>query len=658
MMMMCLGSWVAVVVCCCCCLLMGGVDGSAVRGGGTTTTANYYVDVRGSDDGDGSQAHPFRTVQRAQAAARSAAKSGGVNVYLNNGTFFLNSTLVFTPQDSGLSASQPIVYQSTSKTNPAQLTSAVEITGWKKVGNTTLGHIWEAPLPAGVDFFHQLWINGRRQHVARQPTRAYEKATPNSVIFKPGQLTAVPHNLDDAYVVLYESWTASLHQIASIDMDTRNITLKTTYNNKWSGSAAGSRYYLASIVEALPTPGYFYVDRHARTVSLCTNNKTDPNAEKVVAATQIELIRVQGNATAGQFVRNIHFRNLDIRYSAVDVSTCFSSSCDAQSADFLTTATIHITGGDDGSWCYSLCSHDAVVAEGCGVLAQLVAHTIIQHNLIFNFSYGVFNSSLTQSHVADVGAGGVRVGVGMTDIGLSLLSDMGCVYTLGKQPGTQVINNICHTVYTYNYGGWGLYTDEGSSYIQLRDNIVFHTKCAGVHQHYGTDNTFSNNILAEVNTLTCDAAIRSSQHPGNCTAAAPDGACSSFTFDTNIVYVRDYDVFDATIPTGFQNMTFDNNTYWKGDKTPIVFPEKKTFKQWKAEGKDVHSVIADPQFVDGTHNDWSRFNSNSPALKLGFKPINISQVGPVALDSPLLFDHHEHVRRFVDEGALHHIIVW
>ena len=49
---------------------------------------------------------------------------------------------------------------------------------------------------------------------------------------QPGQLKSVPSNLDDVYVVLYESWTASLHKIKSIDMSTRNVTLTTTYNNK------------------------------------------------------------------------------------------------------------------------------------------------------------------------------------------------------------------------------------------------------------------------------------------------------------------------------------------------------------------------------------------------------------------------------------------
>ena len=75
-------------------------------------------------------------------------------------------------------------------------------------------------------------------------------------------------------------------------------------------------------------------------------------------------------------------------------------------------------------------------------------------------------------------------------IGQGYLSDMGCVYTLGHQPGSRVENNFCSDVQSYNYGGWGYYTDEGSREIFV-NNVAAHTKCAGHHQHYGTDNTCS-----------------------------------------------------------------------------------------------------------------------------------------------------------------------
>jgi hypothetical protein len=44
--------------------------------------------------------------------------------------------------------------------------------------------------------------------------------------------------------------------------------------------------------------------------------------------------------------------------------------------------------------------------------------------------------------------------------------------------------------------------------------------------------------------------------------------------------------------------------------------------QWRARGLDQHSVVADP-----AHGDFS-LPPDSPALKLGFRPIDLRQVGP------------------------------
>jgi hypothetical protein len=53
---------------------------------------------------------------------------------------------------------------------------------------------------------------------------------------------------------------------------------------------------------------------------------------------------------------------------------------------------------------------------------------------------------------------------------------------------------------------------------------------------------------------------------------------------------------------------------------------RHTLEQWQALGYDKHSLYADPMFVDPGNGDY-RLKPESPALKLGFKNFDVSNVG-------------------------------
>jgi parallel beta-helix repeat protein len=53
---------------------------------------------------------------------------------------------------------------------------------------------------------------------------------------------------------------------------------------------------------------------------------------------------------------------------------------------------------------------------------------------------------------------------------------------------------------------------------------------------------------------------------------------------------------------------------------------KTEWQVWQEQGQDVHSVVADPLFVAPEKGDY-RLKPNSPALKLGFKPIPVDKIG-------------------------------
>jgi parallel beta-helix repeat protein len=196
------------------------------------------------------------------------------------------------------------------------------------------------------------------------------------------------------------------------------------------------------------------------------------------------------------------------------------------------------------------------------------------------------------------------------DVGQGMLSDMGAVYTLGIQKGTVIRNNLIHDVNSFTYGGWGLYTDEGSSEIVLENNVVYRTKSAGFHQHYGRDNIVRNNIFAFGKEYQL-MRTREEDH-------------ISFIFTNNIVY------FDsgALLGSNWKNEKFvmNGNVFFDARPDASVKFAEASFDEWKARGHDTNSMIADPQFRDAGKFDFA-LKAQSPALNHGFKPIDVSKAG-------------------------------
>jgi parallel beta-helix repeat protein len=199
------------------------------------------------------------------------------------------------------------------------------------------------------------------------------------------------------------------------------------------------------------------------------------------------------------------------------------------------------------------------------------------------------------------------------DIGKGMLSDMGAIYTLGIQRGTVVRNNLIHDVNAFTYGGWGLYTDEGSTGILLENNVVYRCKSAGFHQHYGRENVVRNNIFAF-----------NREHQLMRTRPEPH---TSFIFTNNIVYFDSGDLLGSNWSN--DHYVIDHNVYYdarSGTNSSAMKFADGTLAQWKARGHDEHSIIADPLFVAPDQSDF-RLKPESPALRMGFVPIDLISAG-------------------------------
>ena len=218
-----------------------------------------------------------------------------------------------------------------------------------------------------------------------------------------------------------------------------------------------------------------------------------------------------------------------------------------------------------------------------------------------------------------------------------VLSDMGGIYTLGVSPGTVIRNNHIHDVDANHYGGWGIYHDEGSTHLLVENNVVHHTKFAPFNIHFSKEVTVRNNIFA-LGKLEQASRGRNEPH-------------KSVYFENNIVYWRQGELFSKNwkdVPYTFHlhpkdskgtatlTSTFDCdwNLYFNPSKKleEITF-NGASWEAWRKRGKDLHSQYADPLFANPDQGDFT-LKPESPALAMGFQPIDISHAGPRGKTGP------------------------
>jgi hypothetical protein len=249
--------------------------------------------------------------------------------------------------------------------------------------------------------------------------------------------------------------------------------------------------------------------------------------------------------------------------------------------------------------------------QAVGVLIGRCTGVQLLHNHIHDLDYSGVSVGWTWGYQNGEAYGNIIEYNHIHHIGRGMLSDMGGIYTLGVQPGTRLRYNHIHDVESRGYGGWGIYNDEGSSYILVENNLVYRTKSNPYNQHYGRDNIIRNNIFAFGREAQFS---RGRVEPHN-----------SFFFTNNILY---FDTDGAVLAGNWKELqaTIDRNLYCNASGRPLSFAGQP-FEEWQAQGADQHSLIADPLFKDPAGGDFN-LDPNSPAFSLGFVPFDLSTVGP------------------------------
>lgn len=468
---------------------------------------------------------------------------------------------------------------------------------------------------------------------------------------------------DQVQVTFYHKWETVSKPIEYIELTEDTSAFYVSGKNMYHVSEE-SKFYVSNYRKALDAPGEWFLQRDGWLYYIPKQGETPENV-KCIVPVKDQFMIVKGNENKP--VQNIRFENL--RFESTGYRTPINGYESPQAASNI-EATImldHVKNieffncdiahtGLHGIWFRENCSFSKIknchlydlggggVKIGTTIVEnEIITNNIVVHNNIIQHGGYVFPSAVgviifnghdnevTHNDIADFRYTGISCGWvwgysysptirnkiefnHIHHLGWGELSDMGGVYTLGNSEGTSVSNNLIHHVYSSSYGGWGLYTDEGTSGILMENNLVYACKNAGFHQHYGKENIIRNNIFA----LIDKSAIQISTVEDHL----------SYTFTNNIIYQDSgeiiSDVWGGNNGTKI-NVDYDNNCYWKlGEPAPKFY--NLSFREWKDSGKDKNSIIADPQFVNPDEFDF-RFQNTSEVRKIDFIPFDYTKAG-------------------------------
>lgn len=509
------------------------------------------------------------------------------------------------------------------------------------------------------DYFR---INGSVAATSGVAARGYDRFA-----YKPGDINPNWHDIGSVEALCFQIWTMARLRVAAVD-DTNHIVSFTGPTNGTAGYAAlpkGNRYIIENVREALQDPGEWYLDRKTGILTYLPLPGELPNRTVVIAPRLRQLVLLQGKPAEHKWVQNIEFRsivfahtnwnsppegnafaqaeaNLDAAISAVGARHCSFTNCSVrhtgnwafewgagcsnnivESCDLTDLGAGGVKIGEMGGQTdvEMVASNNTVrnclIAHGgrlhpaaTGVwIGQSYANEIV-HNQIDDFYYTGISVGWTWGYGSSLAHDNKIAYNKIGDIGQGVLSDMGGIYTLGISTGSTIDHNVIHDVESFDYGGWGIYPDEGSSNLIITNNIVFRTKTGGYHQHYGEANHVTNNIFA----FSREGQIVRSR--------AEDHL--SFTFDHNIVVFKEGDLLGSNW-SGNQ-FHLNNNVYWDYSGRPVTFAGQP-LEQWQTGGRDSGSIIADPLFAK-PEDGYFRLADASPAFRVGFKAIDSSLAGP------------------------------
>ena len=581
-----------------------------------------------------------------------------VEIVLSAGVHRLTAPLTLGPEDSE------------TKLTAAKGASPV-ISGGRKITGFHLrpDGCWETKTAGPA--FEQLWVNGRMTVRSREPDSGFFRMAAVSEETLEGKARQTVTLADDALHWLRDLKPEALARVQFLAYhkwdNTRRFIEKTdgpsfstvgSPMKSWNRWDKKSGLVFENLEAGMDEPGEWFLSSEG-VLAYRPRPGEDPASAEVTAPLLEKILIIRGTPT--DKVRNVEIRGISFQHAGwicpeagfepSQAAAPVEAVIQVDHAEKLTIANCEIAHtGIHGLWLRDGCRDNRVsgcylhdlgaggvrigsIHEGRGTGSNTVENCIVRDGgNVFPCAVGIWighsgDNVVEHNEISHLPYTGVSIGWRwgyapseaknnriafnhIHHIGNGLLSDMGGIYTLGPSEGTVMRNNRIHDIVSYDYGGWGLYNDEGSTGILMENNLVYQTTSGGYHQHYGRENIIHNNIFA----FARDQQLQFTRPEDHL----------SFTFSNNIVLWEKGRLWSGGAD-GNGRIESENNLYWRTDGGGIKC-FGKNFDEWRQAGHDLRSLVTNPGFVDPAAGDF-RFSDPVIPEKIAFIPFDTTAAG-------------------------------
>lgn len=502
---------------------------------------DLYVSPLGDDAAAGTIDAPLATLEAALERLDYENTASFATVWLRGGTYLFDHTLLISEYDR-----KNISFRAYPGEEPV-ITGAARLSGWMPAEWKGQA-VWKLPYDGGP--IRALYGDDGARRLSRWPKEGYFYATgpyrtgedkfDKQLAFyaNPADL---PASLSGASIRLLHWWKDELSGIHGYDTSNGLIEL----NRPMSMSVVkGDRYYLENVLTVPLEPGEWAFDAENGWIYYAPQE--GETIDMPLYAGVLEHL-IFFNGASGITFEGITFTRTNWTIPLYDIEADFpQAGYDANSAIMVFRSNniqfVRCVFRDMGSGCIRVdaaaqdivinqCEFERIGAQalyvhGLNTMSEdvITQRITFDNNHVNGYGQNILNAAAVLIiHARDVNVthneihGGTYTAISagwvwgsaynVTDniqiinnyiynVGQRVLSDMGAIYLLGSQPHTVISGNIIHDVSSADYGGWGIYLDEGSSGILVTNNLVYRCNAPGFHQHMGKDNTVQNNIFA------------------------------------------------------------------------------------------------------------------------------------------------------------------